>query len=307
MSIQAGWSLLFQHSFFRFKRQLNQPSKHLSFFAPHRVNYEFYTSRSWILDPTSSPVLRWNLLLQLFGHLFTAVYTPFEVALLPTDAGAGDPRFWVNRVIDLVFLVDMAVDLNTPYRRADNRFEKRRAKITERYLESWFLLDLLAIFPFEALDAGEFRILRCLRLLRIVKISKASKHLDELQARFVTSYLHLQLFKFISIFLLTTHWMACAWCFVATNAKPTWGLSEREATKRGLDPEDDSDKTWIDALAMSKLTGDIYTDHGLFETYAAALHFAVMTVTSVGYGDITPQNRVEYVVSVILIASGCIT
>ena len=32
-----------------------------------------------------------------------------------------------------------------------------------------------------------------------------------------------------------------------------------------------------------------------FQIYVAALYFAVMTLTSVGYGDITPQSESEYI------------
>ena len=50
----------------------------------------------------------------------------------------------------------------------------------------------------------------------------------------------MQLLRFFTISAVTSHWMACIWCFVATYAQ------ERN-------PE--YDKTWRDALADGKLTG----------------------------------------------------
>jgi hypothetical protein len=86
-------------------------------------------------------------------------------------------------------------------------------------------------------------------------------------------YMHVQIARFFLIFFLTTHWMACAWCFVATGGHAyADGYGGTEGLGAGY--------TWVDALAAGKLTGDIYTGHA-FETYLAALHFSVMTTTSV--------------------------
>jgi hypothetical protein len=46
-------------------------------------------------------------------------------------------------------------------------------------------------------------------------------------------------------------------------------------------------------------------DESPFYQYTVALYFAVMTITTVGYGDVTPTNRNEYLlVTVIMIAGG---
>ena len=47
--------------------------------------------------------------------------------------------------------------------------------------------------------------------------------------------------------------------------------------------------SWVTALAAGK--GRSYMSHG--DIYLAALHFAVMTLTTVGYGDIAPQTPTE--------------
>ena len=44
----------------------------------------------------------------------------------------------------------------------------------------------------------------------------------------------------------------------------------------------------------------------MLERYAIALYFAVFTLTSVGYGDIAAQNRVEFFFAAIIIAFGAI-
>ena len=150
----------------------------------------------------------------------------------------------------------------------------------DKYLTSWYdsylakstvLPDLLAVFPWYLVGQDNLRVLR---LLRLVKIGKGLQYADQLQVAYSVSYLNMQLLRFFTIFVVTSHWMACTWCFVATYAQEQ-------------NPE--YDKTWRDALADGKLTGDIYTD-SVAATYLAASHFAIMTITSVGYGDVRPRT-----------------
>jgi hypothetical protein len=241
-----------------------------------------------VLDPLSSRLVRYNNIAQVLALLYTAIYTPFELALLGDQRGFWTPegmvlaRVWFNTLVDLIFLGDMAIVMVTPYKLEGHyQYERSPWKIFKRYVSGWFFSDLLAVFPWYLVGQDNLRVLR---LLRLVKISKGLQYADQLQVAYSVSYLNMQLLRFFTIFVVTSHWMACTWCFVATYAQEQ-------------NPE--YDKTWRDALADGKLTGDIYTD-SVAATYLAASHFAIMTITSVGYGDVAPQNRVEYAVAIAL-------
>ena len=241
-----------------------------------------------VLDPLSSRLVRYNNIAQVLALLYTAIYTPFELALLGDQRGFWTPegmvlaRVWFNTLVDLIFLGDMAIVMVTPSKLEGHyQYERSPWKIFKRYVSGWFFSDLLAVFPWYLVGQDNLRVLR---LLRLVKISKGLQYADQLQVAYSVSYLNMQLLRFFTIFAVTSHWMACTWCFVATYAQEQ-------------NPE--YDKTWRDALADGKLTGDIYTD-SVAATYLAASHFAIMTITSVGYGDVAPQNRVEYMVAIAL-------
>ena len=47
--------------------------------------------------------------------IFTAIVTPFEVALLPSPTDAAEPLFVINRVVDFIFTVDMVLQFFLMY------------------------------------------------------------------------------------------------------------------------------------------------------------------------------------------------
>ena len=46
-------------------------------------------------------------------------------------------------------------------------------------------------------------------------------------------------------------------------------------------------------------------DKAWYEIYPVALYFACMTMTTVGYGDVTPENQMELVVCMLIMLVSC--
>ena len=62
----------------------------------------------YMIDPrTSKHIAKWDTVLVL-ALVVTALLTPYEVAFLPAPLKA-DWVFWANRIIDIVFMIDMIV------------------------------------------------------------------------------------------------------------------------------------------------------------------------------------------------------
>lgn len=66
----------------------------------------------YLFQPQGRFMRKWNLLLVLL-MLFTAVVTPYEVAFL--SSGPTEPIFWVDRVVDFLFFIDIFVTMNLVY------------------------------------------------------------------------------------------------------------------------------------------------------------------------------------------------
>ena len=76
------------------------------------------------LDPRTNPFVAYWDLVAMIALIFTALVTPYEVAFLippPMEERLTDPLFLINRVVDLIFVVDMLLQFRTVYKTEDVR------------------------------------------------------------------------------------------------------------------------------------------------------------------------------------------
>ena len=78
-----------------------------------------HTAPPWFLVmPDSKFVQSWDMV-TLVALLFTATITPYEVAVLSEqmwNEARVDPLFWINRLVDSIFLGDMGLSFCMAYR-----------------------------------------------------------------------------------------------------------------------------------------------------------------------------------------------
>lgn len=249
-----------------------------------------HTSK-WLVMPESNAMQYWDVV-AMFALFFTAIVTPYEVALLKTKAHS--PLFYVNRLVDLVFLADLVLSFFTAYRK---RVESKLIWVTDlkvirkKYLYGWFIVDFASIIPFDVLTMlasgavakflGRLRMVRLLKLVRMVKIMRIYKRWE---SRIAVPYAYIALMNFSLLLTICGHWMACLWAIIGLNGE--------------------EGKNWIDLVLQ-----DIYlsgSEATSWQIYGASLYWAITTITSVGYGDIIPQSVPEMRWCTILIMFGSI-
>ena len=171
--------------------------------------------------------------------------------------------------------------------------------------------------------AQVLRAVRTLRLIKLVKLARGSRIFKRWEMRLSINYATLQFSGIILIILISCHWFACIWGLQATFDPLNswlagkgycieWGdANESRAVEMLTDGSCPGAKTSFTKTDWECSIGDCDPD-GVCEggyacvdavnMYSYSLYFSVMTVTSVGYGDVsaTSFNVAEQTVCVVI-------
>lgn len=260
--------------------------------------------KKWpVLDPSKrSPLLeRWEVVM-LVVLVFTSILAPFETALRQPEIST---LLIINLVVNVIFFVDMVLQFLTafPDTNRDGRYVKRPREIVKRYVTRMFIFDLLATIPVDLVIIGIqahqssgntggggvtlLRTLRLFRLIRMLKLSQLGALVARWQAKAGINFSTLTMIKLFFLLVECTHWTACVWCFVGTQTgqTPTWitgVLNAKDPTSECIEASKN--------LSNDDIKCQMYI-------YVMAMYWAIMTTTTIGYGDINPFNLSEYSVA----------
>ncbi|EER16238.1 voltage and ligand gated potassium channel, putative [Perkinsus marinus ATCC 50983] len=170
----------------------------------------------------------WDIILLLL-ILYQAVTVPLLLAFPYIHLSKGYELF--EDVMTMFFLLDVLANFCTGYQKPNGVIEMDAKHVALHYLKGWFLLDLVASFPYSWIitaaagsDSAASRgpnLLRIIRLgritrgLKLVRLLKIKSVMDEVSASFAGALVESFAMTIIgmgklSILLLIAHWNACA-------------------------------------------------------------------------------------------------
>ena len=284
--------------------------------------HPIFVPRTWLFDPRSTGNAAWGKLIMLC-ILYTCIVVPYEIALMINENPIW--LFWMNRGVDFVFITDVLVVFNTaiiwkasftddkethevlqaeqgtegaksaevlsaitmdesqeaPILPGIHILLTDRTTIAGNYARSgWLLVDIVSLVPLDLItsDLKALRLLRLLRLVRLLKIFRSMGIVRHWQIQYGFPFSTTDLLGCCVLVFFAVHWLACSWYFVssymAAKDLPDWLISFSST-----DP---------DAHVTS-----IYH-------YSVSVYYSMMTLTTIGYGDVLPASASERWVSAIL-------
>ncbi|NXC93730.1 KCNH7 protein, partial [Certhia familiaris] len=242
----------------------------------------------------------WDWLILLLV-IYTAIFTPYSAAFLLNDSEdrkrrecgySCSPLNVVDLIVDIMFIIDILINFRTTYVNQNEEVVSDPAKIAIHYFKGWFLIDMVAAIPFDLLIFGSgseetttlIGLLKTARLLRLVRVARKLDRYSEYGAAV--------LMLLMCIFALIAHWLACIWYAIGNVERPYL------AHKIG----------WLDSLGeqLGKHynKSDASSGPSIKDKYVTALYFTFSSLTSVGFGNVSPNTNSEKIFSICVMLIG---
>ncbi len=245
--------------------------------------------------PSSRARYIWDFVI-LFGHLFYLFMAPLNIMRYFEEVPYRNflISFIIGYFIDVFFLADLYLSFTSFMYHEEGLVVFDRERIREKWVQDHNpIREVIAALPidFVAIAApSRFSFLfRLSKLARLPDMMKSLSHLDTVMTdlNLDKGLALLNVAKLNLALLVTCHWVGCLWHSCADiglnlGFLNTWRIADEQDPTLSID--------------HSGLSG--------FGSYLRAVYWAIVGMSTVGYGDIIPTNILETTYATVVILFG---
>ncbi|KAL0429649.1 UNVERIFIED_CONTAM: Potassium channel SKOR [Sesamum radiatum] len=246
-------------------------------FSFSRIGSGRLLSHGCIIHPENWWYVAWTHFILIWA-VYSSFFTPMEFAFF---RGLPEKFFLLDIAGQFAFLIDIVLRFFVGYRDPHSYCLVHNPNlIAIRYLKSRFLVDLLGCLPWDAIykASGRKELVRYMLWIRLSRALRVTEFFEKLEKDIRINYLFTRIVKLFVVELYCTHTAACIFYYLATTLPPS-----------------EEGYTWIGSLRMGDYSYANFREIDLWTRYITALYFAVVTMATVGYGEIHAVNTREMI------------
>ncbi|XP_022726095.1 potassium channel SKOR-like isoform X5 [Durio zibethinus] len=221
----------------------------------------------------------------LVWAIYSSFFTPLEFGFF---RGLPQNLFLLDIAGQVAFLFDIVVRFFLAYRDPHSyRMVCDRKLIALRYLKSRFTVDFLGCLPWDAIYkvCERNEPIRYMLWIRLSRALRVTEFFEKLEKDIRINYLFIRIVKLLVVEYYCTHAAGCIFYYLATTVPPS---------KEGY--------TWIGSLQMGEYHYSNFREIDFWKRYIVSLYFAIVTMVTVGYGDVHAVNVREMIFVMIYVS-----
>uniref|UniRef100_A0AAQ6IR97 Voltage-gated delayed rectifier potassium channel KCNH4 n=1 Tax=Anabas testudineus TaxID=64144 RepID=A0AAQ6IR97_ANATE len=243
----------------------------------------------------------WLILLATF---YVAVTVPYNVCFTVVggrDEGSSSaprsPPSVSDILVEILFILDILLNFRTTFVSTSGQVVYDARSICVHYVTTWLFVDLIAALPFDLLYAFNVSVYFGVHLLKTVRLLRLLRLLQKLER--YSQYSAVVLTLLMSMFALLAHWMACVWYFIGRReieSPGSWDIGYSQWTTSGSEA----------ASGTGTGSGVLGGGPSMRSSYVTSLYFALSSLTSVGFGNVSANTDSEKIFSICTMLIGAL-
>ncbi|KAL1566753.1 hypothetical protein AAHA92_02325 [Salvia divinorum] len=241
-------------------------------------------SQGLFIHPDNRWYKAWEKFILIWA-IYSSFFTPMEFGFF---RGLPENLFILDIVGQVAFLFDIILQFFVAYRDSHSyKMIYKHNPIALRYVKSYFFPDLLACMPWDIIykACGRKEEVRYLLWIRLIRARRLTDFFQRMEKDIRINYLFTRIVKLIAVELYCTHTAACIFYYLATMV-----------------PKEKEGYTWIGSLKLGDYSYSHFREIDIWTRYTTSMYFAIVTMATVGYGDIHAVNLREMIFVMIYVS-----